>query len=221
LVTPATADVAALLVRRDGRDPEAAERAARLAQSHIGMARRLAADPVALERRQRTVELVLGVAGLGGAMRVAAELSELAGEDAKAITVERDAREREEALRNLGVAPGQAVPPGLRSQVKTLEENQKRRATRSLRDGIDRILTDLLSLFRDILLTQLGAGDALVNREFSDRIRARADAGTPEGTLATIDALTEARDRIARNVTPGLALEAFLATAALNSSEDR
>lgn len=221
LVTPAVDDVAALLVNRDGLDAAEAERAARLAQSHIGMARRLAADPNALARRQRTIELVLGARGLGGAMRVAAELAELAGEDAKAITAERDAREREEALRNLGVAPGQAVPPALRSQIKTLEENQKRRATRSLRDGIDRILTDLLSLFRDVLVTQLGASDDLVNLEFAGPIRARADAGTPEGTLATIDALGTARERIARNVTPGLALEAFLARAALESSEDR
>lgn len=212
LVTPAVADVAELLHERDGVPREDAERAARLAQSHIGMARRLAATPEALARRQRSVELVLGVDGLAAAMRVAAELAAVAGEDAAAITVERDAVEREEALRNLGVAPGAAVPPGLRSQIKALEEDQKRRATRSLRDGIDRILTDLLSVYRDILLSQLGSGAELVNREFGDRLAARAAASTPERTLATIDAIGAARERIARNVTPGLALEALLAS---------
>ena len=65
-------------------------------------------------------------------------------------------RSASSALRSLGIEPGGTVPPALRAQLKALEEDQKRRATRSLRDGIDRILVDLLSLYRDILLLQLG-----------------------------------------------------------------
>jgi DNA polymerase-3 subunit delta' len=34
--------------------------------------------------------------------------------------------------------------------LSALEDDQKRRATRSLRDGIDRVLTDLQSMFRDV-----------------------------------------------------------------------
>ena len=41
-------------------------------------------------------------------------LLEIAGDDAKAITEERDAEEREHALRSLGVEPGGTVPPALR-----------------------------------------------------------------------------------------------------------
>ena len=89
----------------------------------------------------------------------AATLLDLATEDAKSITVERDAEEREHALRSLGIEAGGTIPPALRSQLKAMEEDQKRRATRSLRDGIDRILVDLLSLYRDVLLIQLGAPD--------------------------------------------------------------
>ena len=57
---PPASDVAALLVKRDGVDPALAERAARAAQSHVGIARRLARDPAARERRLETVRFPLG-----------------------------------------------------------------------------------------------------------------------------------------------------------------
>lgn len=211
LITPGIDEVAALLAERDGVSYELAERSARLAQSHIGMARRLATDEASLERRQRSIELVLDSETLSDLMRAAAELAKIAGEDAEALSAELDAQEREDTLRNLGIAPGAAIPPGLRGQIKSLEEDQKRRATRNLRDGIDRILTDLLSLYRDILLVQLDAQSELVNREYADRIRRQATASTPEAALGVLDAIETARERIARNVTPALALEAMLA----------
>lgn len=143
----------------------------------------------------------------------AAELLEVAGADAKAITEERDAQEREQALRSLGVDPGGTVPPALRAQLKALEEDQKRRATRSLRDGIDRILVDLMSLYRDILLLQLGVDVEPVNLAIYAELTQAAQRATPAQTLATLDAITEARERIEGNVAPALALEAMLVTA--------
>lgn len=210
LSTPHTDEVAKLLSERNGVALEIAERSARLAQNHIGMAQRLATDEAAFARRQRSIDLVLESETLADVMRVAAELSKIASEDADALSAELDDREREETLRNLGVAPGAAIPASLRSQIKALEDDQKRRATRNLRDGIDRILTDLLSLYRDILMVQLGAGVELVNQEHDLGIQRIARAKSPEATLGVIDAIETSRERIARNVTPGLALEAML-----------
>lgn len=213
LTVPSIADVADLLVRRDGVDPALAERAAREAQSHIGMAHRLATSAEARDRRAETLRLALHVRSTPSAVMTAARLLEIAGDDAKAIAELRDAEEREHTLRSLGIAPGQAVPAALRSQLRALEEDQKRRATRSLRDGIDRILVDLASLFRDILVTQLGAGVELVNLEIADDIARAAASATPARTLATLDAIQEARIRIDANVQPALALEAMLVSA--------
>ncbi|MGR0321137.1 DNA polymerase III subunit delta' [Agromyces sp. ZXT2-3] len=213
LQVPGIAAVADLLVRRDGVDAELAERAARAAQSHIGMAHRLATSADARDRRDETLRLALHVRSTPGAVLTAARLIEIAGDDAKAITELRDAEEREHTLRSLGVSPGQAVPAALRSQLRALEEDQKRRATRSLRDGIDRILVDLASLFRDILITQLGAGVELVNLEIAGDIGRAAASATPAQTLATLDAIQEARIRIDANVQPTLALEAMLVAA--------
>ncbi|MBC9927967.1 MULTISPECIES: DNA polymerase III subunit delta' [unclassified Leucobacter] len=212
LVTPAPEQIAGLLHERDGVPVELAERAARLAQSHIGMARRLATDTEAMARRERTIEIALDIVTLSDAMRAAATLAKVAADDAAALAEQVDTREREEVLRGLGVAPGAAVPAALRSQVRQLEELQKRRATRQLRDGIDRILTDLLSLHRDVLLTSLDAGQPLVNAEVAGRVAERAERVPVALTLDVISAIEHARERIARNVTPQFVLEALFAT---------
>lgn len=212
LRVPSVADVAALLVRRNGVSAELAERAAREAQSHIGMAQRLATSSEARERREETLLTALGVRSVADAVMAAARLMAIAGADAEAITELRDSQEREHTLRSLGIAPGQAIPPALRGQIKALEDDQKRRARRSLRDGIDRILVDLSSLYRDVVMLQLGRADAVINRELGERLDTAAARSTPAETLATLDAITTARQRIEANVSPVLALEAMLVT---------
>ena len=146
LRVPSAEQVAELLVRRSGVDPASALRAARESQSHIGMAQRLATNADARQRRSRTLQLALGISSVSDAVLAAATLLELAADDAKAITQERDAEERANALRSLGVEPGGTIPAALRSQLKAMEDDQKRRATRSLRDGIDRILVECFAL---------------------------------------------------------------------------
>jgi DNA polymerase-3 subunit delta' len=213
LRVPAVHEVAELIARRDGVDRETATRAAREAQSHIGMAHRLATNELARARRRETLEIALGLRTVTDAVLAAARLLELAGDDAKAITEERDAEERENALRSLGIEPGGTIPSALRAQLRALEEDQKRRATRSLRDGIDRIMVDLLSLYRDLLLLQLDVPTDLVNLSMQTELAAASRASTPATTLATMDAIATARRRIDGNVSPVLALEAMLISA--------
>ena len=214
LRVPNVAEVAELIALRDGVDIDIATRAARESQSHIGMAHRLATNEDARHRRQQTIEIALGIHTVSGAVIAAAKLLELAGEDAKAITEQRDAEERESALRSLGIEPGGTIPTALRAQLRTLEEDQKRRATRSLRDGIDRIMVDLLSLYRDILLLQLDARTEPINLAIFSQLTSASAASTAAETLATMDAIATARTRIDGNVAPALALEAMLISTA-------
>lgn len=213
LRVPGVADVAELIARRDGVDMALAMRAAREAQSHIGMAHRLATNEQARARRERTLEVALGIRNVSDAVIAAGVLLDAAAEDAKAITEERDAEERESAMRSLGIDPGGTIPLALRAQLRSLDEDQKRRATRSLRDGLDRIMVDLLSVFRDILLVQLGSDIELINMAIVAPVRAAAASATPAQTLATLDAIATARRRIGNNVAPALALEAMLISA--------
>ena len=210
LRTPSIEQVAELIARREGVDLELAMQAAREAQSHIGMATRLATDDDARARRDDTVKAVLSLGSVSAAVNQAAHLISVAGADQKALLEKLDQQERDDTLRSLGVEPGGSVPAALRSSVKALEDNQKRRATRALRDGVDRIATDITSVLRDVLMLQIGSGEALVNERFRAELEARAGATTALHTLAAIDQVQIARDRIAGNTPPQLALEAML-----------
>ncbi len=210
---PEVADVARLIVQRTGVDPAVAEQSARHAQRHIGMAQRLATDASTRARRDETLRAVLRVRGVGDVVEVAGMIVQAATDDAKALTAERDESERASLLRTLGIAEGVAVPPAVRSQLSTLEDDQKRRATRSLRDGIDRVLTDLQSMFRDIVVLQFGKDD-IINRELEPALRALAGAWTPQRTLTVLDRITETRRNLEQNAAPALALESLLVTVA-------
>jgi DNA polymerase-3 subunit delta' len=212
---PEVDDVAALIVQRTGVDAATAEQSARHAQRHIGMAQRLATDADARARRDATLSAVLRVRGIGDAVEVAGEIVRVATEDAKALTAERDREEREALLRMLGVAEGAAVPPAVRSQVSALEDDQKRRATRSLRDGIDRVLTDLQALYRDVIVLQFGRDGDLINREYAEALRALAADWSPQRTLIVLDRIAETRANLEQNVAPLLALESLLITVAI------
>ncbi|AZS48164.1 MULTISPECIES: DNA polymerase III subunit delta' [Microbacterium] len=209
---PDVADVARLISLRTGVDEVVAEQAARHAQRHIGMAQRLATDDAARRRRDETLRSVLGVRGVGDAVEVAGRIIQAATEDAKALTAERDAQERASLLRTIGIAEGQAVPPALRTQLSALEDDQKKRATRSLRDGIDRVLTDLQSLFRDVVMLQFGRGDDLINSELRTELTDLASAWSETRTLVVLDHLADTRQSLERNVAPLLALESLLVT---------
>ncbi|MCM3780022.1 DNA polymerase III subunit delta' [Microbacterium hydrocarbonoxydans] len=209
---PDVADVARLITLRTGVDAAVAEQAARHAQRHIGMAQRLATDDAARRRRDETLRSVIGVRGVNDAVEVAGRIIQAATDDAKALTAERDAAERAALLRTVGIAEGQAVPPALRSQISALEDEQKKRATRSLRDGIDRVLTDLQSLFRDVVMLQFGRDDELINSELRDELAALASAWPETRTLVVLDHLAETRQSLERNVAPLLALESLLVT---------
>jgi DNA polymerase-3 subunit delta' len=213
------ADVAALLVRRDGIDPDLALTAARAAQSHIGIARRLATDAGARERRDATVRLPLTLRDVTTAVQAAASLLELAQAEAGSSNEERDAVEKAALLRNLGAPETGPLPPSLRSQVRALEEDQKRRAKRSVTDHLDRALTDLLSFYRDVLVLQLDARAStgvenssleLVNEPLRAALLDFAARARPEATLERMDAVNAARRRLtSTNVAPLLALEAM------------
>lgn len=210
LAVPTRAAVAELLVRRDGLSEEQADFAARVSQSHIGIARRLARDPEARRRRDTTVRLPLRIRTVSDAVMAAAELVELSTAEATASATERAETEAASLRTALGLEADAPVPPQQRSAFKALEENAKRRARRATHDALDRSLIDMTTFFRDVLLVQLNASTELVNDYLSDPLHAYANASRPEATVAKIDAIAEARARIGANVAPLLAIEAMM-----------
>ncbi|AKT51162.1 DNA polymerase III subunit delta' [Arsenicicoccus sp. oral taxon 190] len=210
LRTPPVDAVADLLVRRDGIDPAMAAYAARAAQSHIGIAKRLATDAAARERRHAVVSLAAKIRGVGDAIDAASDLASIADEESGATTAERDAAERRRLLERMGAdTAARTQPPHVRSALAALEREQKQRATRHARDIIDRSLVDLVSVYRDALVQRLGTPVPVVNVDVGPVVTQVAQAFTSEQLLHAIDAVGTARERIDRNVAPLLALEAM------------
>jgi DNA polymerase-3 subunit delta' len=60
-----------------------------------------------------------------------------------------------------------------------------------------------------VLAVQFGAQVELVNEEIGEAVRAVARSSSPEATLQHIDSVLAAREAIAANVAPLLAMEAM------------
>lgn len=212
LAIPAVSEVAELLMRRDGLTEEQAHFAARVSQSHIGVARMLARDEQARTRREKIVTLPLRLSTLPQAMAAAAEIVTLANEHAESTTGATQA-ERTSALRHAnGLTEEENIPAGLRGAFKAIEEDAKRFARRATFDSLDRTLIDLTTFFRDVLTIQLGAGSELINEHRRHEIEQYAQSQSSEKSLHQIDAINSTRRRLASNVTPLLAMEALMST---------
>lgn len=210
LRTPPVSEVAELLHRRDGIDLGMATYAARAAQSHIGLAKRLATDEGARIRRRDTITMASRIRGVSDAVGAAADLLQIAEQERDRTLETRGSVEKQRLLETLGADPSaRTQPPHVRAQVTALEKEQKTRATRFTRDMIDRALVDLLSVYRDALVLHAGTPVALVNEDARPVVEEVARSFSGEGLLVAMESIATARERIAANVSPLLALEAM------------
>jgi len=218
LSTPNSAEVAEFLVRHDQVDQATAVHAARASQGHIGRARALARDEETRGRRHQVVQFPARLTNLGSCMRAATTLHDLAKEEADALTGEHDARERDELDRAYGVVERGRRPREYAPALRDLEKSQKTRAKRRHLDVVDRGLMDLVSVYRDTLTLQLGAGSELVNEDLRSDLDKLVASTTPEGNLRRIDAVFAAREQMLEfNVAPMLALESLMVALRVDS----
>jgi DNA polymerase-3 subunit delta' len=213
LATPSTAEVAESLVRVVGVDPAMAAFASRAAQGHIGRARALATDESARLRRQDVLRIPTQVHDLGSCLALAADLVATVNDDAASICDPLEARELS-ALRAAYGEGGEGrgigtVERRAKGALKALEDRQKRRRRRVVRDQLDRAIVDLIAFYRDVLVLQLGAASDLVNDEMRPQLERVAAESTPEETLRRVDALERTRNLLEANVQPLLAFESL------------
>ncbi len=210
LRTPPTADIARLLVERDGVEPELASAAAAAAQGHIGRARGLARDPEARERRRTVLRIPSTLRTVADCVAAAQAVVDeaTARADTRASSLEQ--RELDDLRQGWGVEERGRRPAGYAGALGQLEKEQKRRRTRLARDSIDAVLLDLLSLCRDVVSVQCGTGAPLINADVADEVARLADLWTTESTVRTIDAIVECRDTLAANAALPLTLERMM-----------
>ena len=209
LRTPSTKAVANLLIERESIDPKTAEFAARAASGHIGRARRLATDENAKQNRTSILKLPLMIKDVASAYKAAQFLVDAAKADALKDSEKKDEDEISK-LKEAWGATGSKMVSGGAKVVKELEKEQKSRATRMVRDYLDRALLDLSTLYRDILLIQSNSVDSLINQDLIEEIKQLAQATRPEQTLAKIESILKTRRNLAHNVAPLLLIEALM-----------
>jgi DNA polymerase-3 subunit delta' len=209
LRTPSTKAVANLLIERESIDPKTAEFAARAASGHIGRARRLATDENAKQNRTSILKLPLMIKDVASAYKAAQFLVDAAKADALKDSEKKDEDEISK-LKEAWGATGSKMVSGGAKVVKELEKEQKSRATRMIRDYLDRALLDLSTLYRDILLIQSNSADSLINQDLIEEIKQLAQATRPEQTLAKIESILKTRRNLVHNAAPLLLIEALM-----------
>jgi DNA polymerase-3 subunit delta' len=209
LRTPSTKAVANLLIERESIDPKTAEFAARAAGGHIGRARRLATDENAKQNRTSILKLPLMIKDVASAYKAAQFLVDAAKADALKDSEKKDEDEISK-LKEAWGATGSKMVSGGAKIVKELEKEQKSRATRMVRDYLDRALLDLSTLYRDILLVQSNSTDSLINQDLVEEIKQLAQTTRLEQTVAKIESILKTRRNLAHNAAPLLLIEALM-----------
>jgi DNA polymerase-3 subunit delta' len=215
LVTPSNAAVAQVLQTRDGISPNMADFAARVSQGHIGRARYLAKNESVRNTRNTIMKLPLTLQGISSAFAAAQNLVDLATEQATSAADIRNEKEVEDLSLAYGKgATGRGMATGGSKAIKELEKEQKARQTRMIRDGLDAALLDIATFYRDVMMVQAEANDALINKELEAEIRALAEKTKPHTTIKKITAIMQARTNLGHNAAPLLTVEALMCTLA-------
>ena len=218
LRTPSPDAIADALAATEGVDRARAYTAAQAAQGHIGRTRALLFDAAAAAGRGEALKLPSEVADVGRALKAAQSLVDAAAAEAKAVSETLDVKETEELKVALGYGQGKGAGSargvaGSAGILKELETKQKRRATRTQRDALDRALIDIAAFYRDVLAQQFDPSGAatlgLVHQDHARQTQTIAANSTPAATLRRIQAVFEAREAIAANVAPLLAVESM------------
>jgi DNA polymerase-3 subunit delta' len=211
LSTPRIEDVTRFLVERHGVPDALAAHCARAAQGHIGRARALATDETVRNRRREVITLPARLRGLGDCMSAAADIADLAKQDGSDLVEAFRAQE----MRNVEMVYGEdrkaRATVSARAAVSQLDKEVKARERRAVNDGVDRVLMDLVSVYRDVILLQHGSTQALVNEELRADLQELGRRTTPEDNLRRIDAIYTAREQMLEfNTPPLLALESMM-----------
>ena len=211
LATPSAEQVQDFLEQRHGVPPAMAAHAARASQGHIGRARALATDEETRNRRHEVVGLPLRLTSLGACLTAATNLVDIATQEAAARTAETHAREVADLEVLYGEDRKAKSSRSYRAADAELKRNQKAREKRQVLDVVDGALTDLVSVYRDLLVLQTAPDRPLVNEEQRAQLAELARGWAPEDTVRRLDAIAEARQQMLEfNVPPQLALEALM-----------
>ena len=213
LAVPSASAVAEFLTSTTNVEPKIAQRAARLAEGHIGIAKLYATDEQVMTDRDELVVGVLNLARASDAVLLAGNLIDNAKAQAE-VDASRTAADQEAEFRRInGLEPGERIPPKLRGAFNQIakKDDLKRLTTRRTRDVLDRALNSIASIYRDVAVLQNNAEDSvgLINLENRSAITELSVRLNRAGAVARLDEVAHARKRLAGNGNPLLVFESL------------
>ncbi len=213
LAVPSASAVAEFLTSTTNVEPKIAQRAARLAEGHIGIAKLYATDEQVMTDRDGLVVGVLNLARASDAVLLAGNLIDNAKAQAE-VDASRVAADQEAEFRRInGLEPGERIPPKLRGAFNQIakKDDLKRLTTRRTRDVLDRALNSIASIYRDVAVLQNNAEDSvgLINLENRSAITELSVRLNRAGAVARLDEVAHARKRLAGNGNPLLVFESL------------
>ena len=213
LAVPSTQAVAGFLTSTTNVEPKVAQRAARLAEGHIGIAKLYATDERVMSDRDELVVGVLNLARASDAVLLAGNLIDNAKAQAEADANRITAGQAPEFRRINGLAPSDRIPPKLRGAFNQIakKDDVKRLVTRRTRDVLDRALNSIASIYRDVAVLQNNAEDSvgLINLENRSSITELSVRLNRAGAVTRLDEVAHARKRLAGNGNPLLVFESL------------
>lgn len=213
LAVPSTQAVAGFLTSTTNVEPKVAQRAARLAEGHIGIAKLYATDERVMSDRDELVVGVLNLARASDAVLLAGSLIDNAKAQAEADASRITAGQEAEFRRINGLAPNDRIPPKLRGAFNQIakKDDVKRLVTRRTRDVLDRALNSIASIYRDVAVLQNNAEDSvgLTNLENRSSITELSVRLNRAGAVTRLDEVAHARKRLAGNGNPLLVFESL------------
>ena len=213
LAVPSTQAVAGFLTSTTNVEPKVAQRAARLAEGHIGIAKLYATDEQVMTDRDELVVGVLNLARASDAVLLAGSLIDNAKAQAEADASRITAGQEAEFRRINGLAPNDRIPPKLRGAFNQIakKDDVKRLVTRRTRDVLDRALNSIASIYRDVAVLQNNAEDSvgLINLENRSPITELSVRLNRVGAVTRLDEVAHARKRLAGNGNPLLVFESL------------
>lgn len=213
LAVPSTQAVAGFLTSTTNVEPKVAQRAARLAEGHIGVAKLYATDERVMSDRDELVVGVLNLARASDAVLLAGNLIDNAKAQAEADANRITAGQEAEFRRINGLAPSDRIPPKLRGAFNQIakKDDVKRLVTRRTRDVLDRALNSIASIYRDVAVLQNNAEDSvgLINLENRSSITELSVRLNRAGAVTRLDEVAHARKRLAGNGNPLLVFESL------------
>ena len=213
LAVPSTQAVAGFLTSTTNVEPKVAQRAARLSEGHIGIAKLYATDERVMSDRDELVVGVLNLARASDAVLLAGNLIDNAKAQAEADANRITAGQEAEFRRINGLAPSDRIPPKLRGAFNQIakKDDVKRLVTRRTRDVLDRALNSIASIYRDVAVLQNNAEDSvgLINLENRSSITELSVRLNRAGAVTRLDEVAHARKRLAGNGNPLLVFESL------------